>query len=86
MGPIGFAPTMTCSMAMVYFTMDVWLFLGYQEIPSDANLGIYRSIQQLSRSDIDSFTELLSCSWQLAACGDNIRRSQCQSYCLASLS
>ena len=42
MGPVGFALAMACSVAVVYFTMAVWLFQLCRERPLDADLGFYR--------------------------------------------
>ena len=63
--------------------MAPWLFLGCQERPFGANLGIYRLIQRVFWSDGGGFTALLSCSWRLVACGDDSGRSLCRLSCLA---
>ena len=85
MGPVGFAPTMACSVSMVYFTMVVWWFRGCLELPLGADLGISCLILRVLRSDGGGCMALIYCSLRSAVCVDNSGRGMCQSLCLAVL-
>ena len=83
-GPVGFAPTMACSMEMVCFTMIEWLIqCGAGEVLLAPIFYSPVSINRISRSDGGKFTSLMSYFQQSMACGDDIRRSLWLSWCLA---
>ena len=83
-GPVGFAPTMACSVAIIYFTMVKWfLKCGVGSVLSALILDAPVSINQISRSDSGVCTVSMSCFWRSTARGDDIRRILCLSLCLA---
>ena len=80
MGPVSFAPTMVCSVAMVYFTMAAWLFqCCVGNFLSTPILESPVSIQRISQFYGGGYTLSMSGFQRLATCRDNIRRSQCLS-------
>ena len=79
---VGFASTMACSVAMVYFTMENWVVqCGIGNFLLQPILDATMSIKRISRLDGGVCTVLMSCFWRAAACGDNIRQSLCLSWC-----
>ena len=80
--PFGFASTMACSVAMVYFTMENWVVqCGIGNFLLEPILDEMVSIKRISQLDGGVCTVLMSCFWRAAACGDNIRQSLCLSWC-----
>ena len=83
MWPVDFAPTITCSMAMVYFTMAAWWFQLCQESPLSADI-VFSHVNSLVIVVVRwCLHSALSYSWQSDNCGDNIRRSLCRLLCSA---
>ena len=84
MGSVGFTPTMACSVAMVYFAI-LACFLQYcvgNLLPAPI-LESPALIHRILRSNGGGYMLSMSGFQRSTVCGDNIRRSLCQSSCSA---